>query len=245
MPGRLDRDGGGSEGLIYRRMPALLRALPEPVQRQVLFFEARIEDAIRSFAAELPAGSRVLDAGAGEAQYAELFDGLRYIAVDLGVGDAAWSYRHLDGIADLQRLPFRDAAFDACVNIVTLEHVREPGLVLTELARVLRSGGRLLLVTPLEWEEHQQPHDYFRFTRHGLEYLLGRAGLRVDSLRPAGGFFRLLARRLLNAPQFFPQPLGLLVLGLVAAPAMLLTGLDSLDRRQHFTLGHICIASKP
>ena len=76
--------------MIYRRMPALLRVLPDAVQRHVLHFEGLIEGAAREFAAALPRGARVLDAGAGEAQYAALFDGHRYVAVDLGVGDAAW-----------------------------------------------------------------------------------------------------------------------------------------------------------
>lgn len=231
--------------MIYRRMPAPLRLMPSALQRRVLSFEADIEDAARAFSAALPAGSRVLDAGAGEAQYAPLFAGHRYTAVDLGVGDADWSYSSLDAVADLERLPFGNSTFDACVNIVTLEHVQQPQQVVSEMARVLRPGGRLLLVTPLEWEEHQQPHDYFRYTRYGLELLLTRAGLRVETLTPAGGFFRVLSRRLLNAPQFFPGPVAWGVLAAVALPALAIGALDGLDRRRSFTLGHICIASKP
>ena len=41
--------------------------LPRPLRRHVLYFEAEIEDAIRTFAASLPEGAQVLDAGAGEA----------------------------------------------------------------------------------------------------------------------------------------------------------------------------------
>lgn len=231
--------------MIYRRMPGPVRWLPHALQRQVLFFEGLIEDEVRRFASVLRPGSFILDAGAGEAQYKSLFRGMQYVAVDLGVGDAGWTYAQLDALADLQMLPFADNSFDACINIVTLEHVREPGAVLAELARVLRPGGRLLLVTPMEWEEHQQPHDYFRYTRYGLEYLLGRAGLAVERLYPAGGFFRLLARRFMNIPQFFPGPPGWLVLALVALPAMLLPVLDGIDRKRHFTLGHICISRKP
>ena len=71
---------------------------------------------------------------------------------------------------------FGTGRFEASVNIVTLEHVREPARVLCELARTLAPGGRLLLIAPHEWEEHQQPHDYYRYTRYGLEYLLRQAG---------------------------------------------------------------------
>ena len=215
--------------MIYRRIPKALAAMPDFLQRWVLDFEARIEDALRQFASELPPGARVLDAGAGEAQYACLFEPFRYTAVDLGIGDKAWEYRYLDAIAALENLPFPENTFDAALNIVTLEHVREPKAVLTEIARVLKPGGRLILVTPLEWEEHQQPHDYYRYTTYGLTYLLGSAGLKIDTIAPAGGLWRLLSRRLLNASLLF-APLALL--------------LPLLDKPTPFTLGPLTTAHK-
>ncbi|MBC7924390.1 MAG: methyltransferase domain-containing protein [Bryobacteraceae bacterium] len=230
--------------MIYSRVPWPVNVLPETLQRHILRFEATIEDSVRAFSASLATGDRVLDAGAGELQYKPLFPHLRYVSVDLGIGDAEWSYRRLDTIANLQFLPFASNTFAGCINIVTLEHVQEPGAVLCELARVLCRGGRLLLITPLEWEEHQQPHDYFRYTRFGLRYLLDKAGLEVVELRPCGGFFQLLARRLLVAPRFFPVLLAPVIFALVALPGLLLPLLDGLDRKQDFTLGHICIARK-
>jgi SAM-dependent methyltransferase len=203
-----------------------------------------IDEAVSRFAGSLPDLARVLDAGAGESRFRARFGRQRYIAADLAVGDAAWDYGALDCVADLERLPFADGSFDACLNVVTLEHVRDPKAVVGELARALAPGGRLLLIAPLEWEEHQTPHDYFRFTRHGLRYLLEAAGFSEIEITPAGGFFRLLARRLCNAPQFFPKPVALLAMLLLAVPALILPSLDGLDREQKFTLGFLCTARK-
>src|SRR5918997_58250 len=171
-----------------------LNRLPVALQRHILHFEATIEDRVHAFAAGLPAHARVLDAGAGECQYAEHFQHLRYTAVDLGIGDAAWSYARLDAVTDLLTLPFPDAIFDATVNIVTLEHVTDPARVIAELHRCLKPGGQLFLVTPLEWEEHQQPHDYFRYTRFALHHLLNQSGFEAVRIEPVGGYFRLLGR---------------------------------------------------
>jgi len=227
------------------RYAALRRLLPRSVHRYILDFEARIDDAVTAFAESLPDGALVLDAGAGESQHAPLFARQRYIAVDLAVGDTAWAYSKLDCVADLSALPFTNGRFDACLNVVTLEHVREPARVLGEIARLLAPGGRFLLIAPHAWEVHQPPHDYYRYTRYGLRHLLEEAGFGSIHVYPMGGFFRLLARRLLNGLQFFRGiwfPLGVVLL---APPAMVMPLFDGLDRECNFTLGYICTAQKP
>ena len=215
--------------------------LPGPLKRYVLDFETRIEAAVAAFAAALPPGARVLDAGAGEGAYRPHFKGQRYIGLDLGIGDRQWDYSRLDVLGDLTSLPFANGVFDAALNIVTLEHVKDPRMVLTELARVLKPGARLLLVVPHEWEVHQHPHDFFRFTRYGVEELARAAAMRVVSMEPGGGYFRLLARRLLGGAQFFPMPFRFLWLLAVAAPALLLPLLDRLDTKKDFTLGYLAV----
>jgi len=227
---------------------ALAYRLPKPLRRHILHFETEIADAVADMARVLPAGCRILDAGAGEGQYAHHFARQRYCGVDLAVGDSAWDYSHLNVLADLTALPFRAGAFDAAINVVTLEHLPEPALALAEIARALAPGARLLLVAPHEWEVHQAPHDYFRYTRFGLQYLLDKAGMEIVELRAVGGYFRLLARRMLNGLQFFTG--GTRWLGFIPAavllvpPALILPFLDALDRERNFTAGYICTARK-
>ncbi|MGH9721974.1 MAG: class I SAM-dependent methyltransferase [Bryobacteraceae bacterium] len=227
---------------------APLERLPAPLRRYILHFEASIEDAVVALAAELPPAARVLDAGAGEGRYARFFTHARYIGIDLAVGDASWNYSGLDALADLAALPVRDASFAACLNIVTLEHVCDPELVLREIHRVLAPGATLLLIVPHEWEVHQAPYDYFRFTRHGVELLLRRAGFDQFTIRPVGGYFRLLARRLLNGLQFFMRGWRAIALFpaalLLVPPAMVIPLFDFLDQERNFTLGYICKAKK-
>jgi SAM-dependent methyltransferase len=233
-----------------RLKSAVQGLLPRFLLRALDPFEAQMSDAVGEFARSLPAGARVLDAGAGESRYKPLFSAQRYVALDLAVGDVQWNYSGLDLLGDLECLPLADETFDAALNVVTLEHVRRPQAVIVELARVLRHGGRLLLVAPLEWEVHQAPHDYFRYTRHGLEHLLSSADLRVTRIEPVGGFFWLMARRSVNFLTFF-QGGAKWILFVLLAPffglliPVLLYAIDGFDQRRDFTLGYVCEATKP
>jgi SAM-dependent methyltransferase len=224
---------------------ALRSLLPGALARYVMHFEASIEDAVSNFAKTSPRGIRVLDAGAGETAHKHYFSAQRYCGLDLAVGDKAWDYSKLDVLGNLETLPFPDATFEAAINIVTLEHVLHPERVICELGRVLGPGGRFLLVAPLQWEEHQQPHDYLRFTRFALDRMLRQAGFTDISIQPVGGIFRLISRRLLNALQFFPGPLMFVAAIFFAPPALVLPLLDPLDKDRSFTLGYICSARKP
>ena len=219
-------------------------SLPPFLAWWVLYFEWRIQQELQSFIRMLPAASKVLDAGAGECQHRRYFTGHRYVGVDLAVGDSHWDYGKLDAVADLAALPFASESFDAAIHIVTLEHVPEPKKVLVEIARCLRPGAHLLAVVPHEWEVHQHPHDYYRYTCFGMQYLLEQAGFKDIGVRPAGGFFRLLGRRVLNSMQFFPWPFKALAFLLAAPVALVLPLFDGLDKRKDFTVGYLCTARK-
>ena len=73
----------------YHGVQALL---PKSLRDYLLYFEAVIERAVGDFSASLPDQARLLDAGAGEGQYADRFPHQRYIGVDLGIGDTTWNY---------------------------------------------------------------------------------------------------------------------------------------------------------
>lgn len=162
-------------------------------------------------AAATPAGSAVLDVGAGTCPYRRLFAHCRYTAHDfkgyegvkLGGGT---SYGEIDLIGDIAAIPAPDAAFDVVICTEVLEHVPDPVAALREMCRLLRPGGRLLLTAPLGSGLHQEPfHYYGGFTRHFYERILPPLGIQLTEVLPHGGFFLHLAQECARVAWTFDQ----------------------------------------
>jgi SAM-dependent methyltransferase len=134
----------------------------------------------------------LLDLGAGTKPYAPLYEPYFADCTSVDVEHSPHDIADVDRIASADDLPFGPATFDCVVCTEVLEHCRQPDLVLREVTRVLRPGGRLFLTTPLLRPLHEMPHDYFRFTPSSLRFLAESAGLTVEQIVPRGDYAALL-----------------------------------------------------
>lgn len=218
----------------------------------------RIRDFVLSAIRTTTAGSRILDAGAGESRNRNLITHQTYIAVDAACGDPAWDYGDLDVVADLEQTPFGTNSFDLVICTQVLEHVRDPLRVLKELCRVSKAGGALCLSAPQGWGVHQPPFDFYRYTHFGLRHLLESAGYDVLSIAPSCGYFGYLANRLTVFPKTLFWQIERRWLRLMLSPVelmayvifvflfpSLLNLIDVLDRERNYTLNYLVLAIKP
>jgi SAM-dependent methyltransferase len=155
-------------------------------------------DAVRRFADGLEPNARVLDIGAGDAPYRELFAGRDYVTVDWANSPHEGASQ-TDIAASIDDLPLEDGSFDAVLSTQVLEHVQAPVDVLREAYRVLRAGGALLVTVPFVWEEHERPFDFQRFSSSGVVHVLASAGFVDISVRPRNDYFTTLAQLMRNA----------------------------------------------
>jgi SAM-dependent methyltransferase len=120
--------------------------------------------------AKLERGSRVLSVGAGGEIGARMAAAREQHGLDVVQLDIAPD-RGADVVADLceWRSP---TPFDAIICSEVLEHLWAPHQAVANMWASLRDGGRLILTAPFVFPIHSAPHDYFRYTRHGLEVLL-------------------------------------------------------------------------
>lgn len=122
----------------------------------------------------------VLDVGSADSWIAAHLDAeVHYVSVDTpATGKTLYGAKPVV-FADGMKLPFRDASVDSAICLEVAEHVSDPQTLLLEISRVLKPGGQLFISAPFLYPIHDAPHDFQRFTRHGLQYLVERAGLRI------------------------------------------------------------------
>jgi SAM-dependent methyltransferase len=156
-----------------------------------------------AFAATIPEGSRVLDAGAGEQPYRPLFAHCRYESADFQKVDKP--YAESTYVCDLAAIPVEDGCFDAILFNQVMEHLPEPLKTLRELQRILKPGGRIICTAPLFYEEHEKPFDYYRYTQFGWRYLIANAGLEIERLGWMEGYFGTVAYQLETASEYLPR----------------------------------------
>lgn len=190
----------------------------------------------------------VLDAGSGRGGWKAVIEGAGGRRESLDI--AAKPGEALDWIADLTDMPQVDTArFDNIVCHQVLEHVPRPHRAMSELTRVLKPGGRLVLSVPHLSRLHEMPHDYFRYTREGLRILIEDAGMTVEEMRPYGGIFTFVHHQvstLCMGLATLTGPLYPVFVALNAPFSMLSTGLDWLiDRARLAPNGYVVIARRP
>lgn len=136
------------------------------------------------------ARGELLDMGCGSKPFAGLFAGrvTRYWGTDLSasryLGDA-----RPEAFARAEAQPFRDGSFDTVLGLSMLTYLPEPVRMIEEAHRVLRPGGVLILEFTQMVPLHDEPWDFFRFTRYGAEHLLRRAGFEPVEYVPIGGLW--------------------------------------------------------
>jgi SAM-dependent methyltransferase len=124
--------------------------------------------------------ARLLDLGAGRAQFHDLFTGAQtFVAADF------FPYPDVNLICDLtQRLPLASDVFDVIVASNVFEHLPNTADVLRECHRVLRPGATLLATIPFLVSVHQAPYDFHRYTPFMLKRLLEDAGFGDIEIKP-------------------------------------------------------------
>ena len=145
------------------------------------------------------AKGRLLDIGCGNKPYERMFVG--QVAEYIGCDVVQSSSERVDVICSATLIPLEDASFETILCTQVIEHVADHRSLIREAYRLLRRGGVMILSGPMYWPLHEEPHDFFRFTKYGFHHILEEVGFVVDSLENNGGKWALCGQVLIHMIQ--------------------------------------------
>ena len=190
---------------------------------------------------------RVVDLGCGTAPYkADILKVAdEYIGVD-------WKHSmhdqsDVDIFASLvEPLPIEDNFADTVASFQVMEHLPEPSDFLSECYRILKPGGTIFITVPFNWQVHEAPFDYYRYTRHGLEYLLKKNGFTSIEVRETTGYWQMAGLKFNYYTRPFARKLSHWVFLPIWWTVQKLTPImDRIDNRPAETTGYYVFANKP
>lgn len=174
------------------RLSSPKASINHPYYIEYKFLFKDLEDAIKKYAA-----GDVLDIGCGNKPYLTFFDGKinSYTGCDIIQSDR----QLVDIICPATDIPLPDNTKDTVFTTQVIEHVADHCKLLSEAYRILKPGGYLILSGPMAWEHHEEPHDFFRFTKYGFEYILTETGFSDLEIIPNGGKWALVGQLFHNS----------------------------------------------
>ncbi len=141
------------------------------------------------------ASGTVLDIGCGNKPYLSFFpkDITQYIGCDIEQS----SLKLVDIICPATDLKIQDNSMDTVFCTQVLEHVYDHKKAFFEISRVLKPNGYIIGSLPMTWPHHEEPYDFFRFTKYGLTELMREVGLTPVYIKANGGKWALTGQMLM------------------------------------------------
>lgn len=200
-----------------------------------------LQKLVGEIARRRPGSLRILDYGCGTGGNTQTYESFGSVvgiepdafAVRAAQARGGASYCQANGT----QLPFRPATFDVAVASDVLEHIEDDATAVSELARVVRPGGSIVVSVPAhQWlfSEHDTAlHHFRRYSRAALRRLLSQGGLRLrrmsywnTTLFPLVCVHRLLQRPSSKPPRsdarLAPRVINEVLAGLLGGEAELL-----------------------
>ncbi len=153
----------------------------------------------------IPSDESILDAGAGECQFAQYCSHLNYSSQDFsqyngegdgkGIQTGEWNTSSIDIVSDITSIPVKEGAFDNVLCTEVLEHVPDPVAALKELVRVLKPGGRLIVTVPFASLTHFSPYHFASgLNTHFFTHWSKVLSLELQEFLQNGNSFEFLAQ---------------------------------------------------
>jgi SAM-dependent methyltransferase len=155
---------------------------------------AIIENSIRArqlqtFFQRLGKKECLLDLGCGPRPYYSIYQSYFNKTIGADLADSPFPKKEIDLYCSAIEVPLPDESIDVILCTEVLHDLPEPDLFFTEVKRLLKKGGVLVMTSPFVVPIVDGPYDHYRYTKHGLSYRIQKSGLEVKSIEEVGDLY--------------------------------------------------------
>jgi SAM-dependent methyltransferase len=163
-----------------------------------LSFHRELQIAIQKYA-----NGKLLDIGCGNKPYENWAK--EKITAYIGCDIVQSSSNKVDVLCQANSIPLENESFETVLSTQTIEHLEDYQGMVNEAFRLLKRGGCFIVSGPFYWHLHEEPYDFYRFTKHGFKYILEKAGFEIVEIKENGGAWATLGL-MLNHTFSFQNP---------------------------------------
>lgn len=190
---------------------------------------------------------RLIDIGCGTKPYKDIL--APYVTEHIGIDHRGTLHNksNIDRFGTAYDFPAGNEEFDSAICTAVLEHLEEPELAIKECHRVLKRGGVAIYSVPFIWHLHEEPRDFYRFSKYGLKYLFEKAGFEIIEIKALSGFWVTFGQLMVYNLYRFNRG-HLKYIPIIPAIGLVIQGvsylLDRIDKTEQWTWMYMIVARK-
>jgi len=187
---------------------------------------------------------RLLDIGCGDKPYQSLFPSK--ISINMGL-DTNRIPTKADIYGSVTALPIKSNSINTVLCVWVLDDVPEPNHIFVEVSRVLKKGGKFLLVANQSDGLHFEPNCFYLFTKYAIKHLAEKNSMQILEYKEIGGVWIMIGRKFITyfskicSKLFILKLLKPLILSVLNA---VFWSLDKLHSPKYDIIGNVYVIKK-
>ena len=235
------------KNLLEKNRKKIDQDMPSIVERQYFSpaLHALVKIILPTFKKHI--SGEVIDVGCGDMPFKVQISESGSVYDTLDIEARTEGVKYIGSVLDMHMID--DCTYDTAICLEVLEHVPQPFKAANELNRILKPNGTFIMSVPHLSRLHEQPHDYYRYTKYGIRALLEDNGFEILEMKVCGGIFSFLGHQIstIFLCCFFHIPILKQIVfflnkWLIVKPFVWID--EKLGENSVMPLGYLCVAKK-
>jgi len=221
--------------------------MPQRLSLDYITYHYYFRDLKDTFDAYIKENDTIFDIGCGNKPFDTYIRSLTKNGDYRGCDVVQSSEHKVDIICEATNILEPANKYDVVICTQVVEHVFDHAKVFGEAYRLLKPGGYFIMSGPFIWMLHEEPYDFFRFTKYGFRKLFENAGFTIKEEKANGGKYAALGQLMIHVicngsgKNFFVKNIRAVM---ILFYNTIFSWLDDKKKDESYTLNYVFVGQK-